>query len=216
MKKTLIIIIITFSTFTINSQIINSFGINNGLVLSNQKWVYQVPPQEPEHNFLVSFGHSFSMSFLQHKHWNLNTSFGTVQHGFWEYEQLLPFRTEDKLKVRFNYLYLSTGIIIKNKYRRLKYYLKISPRINYRFNHHSDFYYPSFFKGFKKYIPGIDYGIGIAYNYQKLIFNLEILKSSDLIPLIDTEPDYSYFGLKVTTEIYLLSFGVSYLFGDFQ
>ena len=211
MKKILLLIIIALSTLTVKSQIINSFGINNGLVLSNQKWVYQVPPQESEHKFLMSFSHSFSINYLEHKYWSLNSSFGLMQHGFWDYFTIFS-EPEKKTLIRFNYLNLSTGIVIKNQNKDFRYYLKVIPRINYRYNVHSEFYYPSFFNGFKKFIPGIDYGFGLSYNYQKLIFNLELLKSSDLIPLIDTEPDYSYFGLKVTTEIYLLNFGVSYIF----
>jgi hypothetical protein len=217
MKTIILTFVLSLTIYSTQAQVLKSIGLKGGMSLSNQTFDYKTIYLKREFEYKPGLYSAISAEFLGFKHFSLVTDLGYLQKGMQfrmqETTPELPEGTGKFTTVKNTLGYLTFSPMLKGFYNINKFtaYALLGPRIDYLLNIDSKYYSPIYEES-KKTIFGLNYGVGAAYNLNRISISMEFMAQPDLTPLLDKQPETNFSGFKVKSNTYLFNMGVSYRF----
>lgn len=201
----------------VTGQIVKSLGINSGVSISNQEWVYKSINRSLETNTIIGGYVSLYLEFLTTKHFSIRSEIGFCQKGNAQKVLLTTAENpepsdEEIFKTRFNYFQFSPIFRLRKEFSHFIPSLLLGMRLDYKLSYTSDFDFTPIENNFEKTIYGISAGVGFEYKMNSLGFLSELQYQHDLSKLMDVEPFENNTGREVTNSAISISLGVKYYF----
>ena len=208
MKKNLLIIILLINTIILNAQIIDRISFNYGITSSDLEWEIKDPSfptlNELDNRKINGFYSGIDIDYLKSKFFTLSTGIGFYQKGTKYNWANLPS------KLDLSYLTFDTKIKVKYDFNNFTPYLTIGPRIDYLLKYSSAFDDFDRLGMMNKINYGLRYGLGIQYNFGKIILGLAWKNDVSFNSIVDNNGEYMNppFTIKDKTMFFNLDFGI--------
>jgi hypothetical protein len=202
---------------SVQAQALKSVGVKSGMALSNQSWHYQSLGLHLQYDNQLSLPASLQAEWGLGGKFSLLTEIGYLQKGY--QRQMAVFTINEpegtgeiRVNTRLNYLYFSPQLQFKQAFNAFAAYAFAGPRFEYlaSANSHADLTpFESDLEGLKY---GLNYGLGLQYNFARFGISTDFTHFYDLQPLIDIETGNGNGGLEVRNQVVALRFGLHYRF----
>jgi hypothetical protein len=208
MKKKLLIIILLINTIILNGQIIDRISFNYGVTSSDLEWKIEDPSfptfTKLDNRQIYGFYSGIDIDYLKSKFFVLSTGIGFCQKGAKYKWGNLP----DKLDL--SYLTFDTKIKVKYDFNHFTPYLTIGPRIDYLLKFSSEFDDIDRAGTMHKINYGLRYGVGIQYDFGKIILGLAWKNNVNFNPIAEIKGINPLYKTIVNdkTMIFNLDFGI--------
>jgi hypothetical protein len=201
----LLSILVTLSVSSeIDSQIINSIGIESGISIANLKTNNSVFLNKIGADiFLVEEGPS-------NKHISLVTIFGYVPKGYRvELKIFYPsYSMEGTYYVRYNFFSFSPMVKGRVEFGHIIPYLCFGPRFDFLHSYEDEVEFLHTFPiDYNEFIIGLNLGLGMEYKFKSAAFYLLCYYQPDLSPIYLTEGPYDTYN-----KAFIVNLGLKYYF----
>ena len=212
-----------FSTFLIlsigsNAQFINFIGLKSGVVVSNQTWEYSSGFDRDLKN-RTGINITFITEMFSSKYFSFCTDLGYIQKGSVE---RMDIRDENNnhlktidVNYRYDFLYIAPQAKFKLPIQNFTPYALIGPRMDYFIHskYDSEFAHLSNDLDFNNFVFGINYGLGIQYDFEVFTIFLEGQYQQDISKFLNVEPSSQNIGVEISNSAWLVNLGLAYKFG---
>lgn len=209
MKKLLLIIAFIINTVISNGQFIDRVSFNYGITSSDLEWELEQNPSLPTLNGMNNrktngFYSGIDIDYLKSKFFTLSTGIGFCQKGA-KYDW-----GNRASKLDLSYMTFDTKIKIKYDFNKFTPYLMIGPRIDYLLQFSSAFDEYDRLGMMNKINYGLRYGLGIQYDFGKVILGLVWKNNVNLNFIAENSGEYMNPPFKINdkTMILNLDFGI--------
>ncbi len=220
MKKSLMLLlaIVTLIVTEIDAQIIRNTGIQSGISISKQSWLYKSTNNKSIKDYRVGLNLVINCEWFDNEYFSVLTDLGYIQKGCKEKIENTTasqpegdgtFKTYD---TRFDYLTFSPKFKIRKEIKNIIPFLFIGPRLDYQLSYKSDFNYSQIENDFKKIIWGLNYGIGFEYKSGYIGIAAILQHQYDFTKIINTESSQQNTGLSIKNNAFVINLGVKYYF----
>ena len=216
MKRTLSTFLSFLTITLVSGQVVQSFGIKNGLSITNQTWFFKSINLTLEKDYRQGFYSVATLDFLQSKYFNITTDIGYYQNGSKEKIANTTVNmpegdgTYKIYNTKFNYFIFSPQLKLKYQTTHWTPYALLGFRLDYQLSYYSDFNLQAIDSNFHKIIMGLTSGAGLEYKIKNIGMNLEFQYYHDFTKLIDTPSSPNNTGLLITNKIFIVSIGLKY------
>lgn len=221
MKKKIIILILTFSSFSfVKGQIIKSIGIKSGISLSNQSW--EDTHLSNDHVFNASTGiyEAITFDFIDKEYWQFSADLGIYQSASKSEKSPFPsytFESNPSFDFKFGFITFNPAFKFKIPLKSFTAYALIAPRVDYYYSKLSNNQVDALYMEVNKLVYGFNIGEGLAYN----IKNISIFAEYQFFYSFNNLMDKSFFyensygdssNDRVKTNTHVISLGIKYHF----
>lgn len=217
MKYRILLVVLSLTMLNTNAQILKSIGIKGGISLSNQTFESKTFEFKNDFDYKSGLYTAVSAEFFGSKHFSLVADLGFVQKGMQfrmqETTVQMPEGTGEYITEKNTLNYLTFSPMLKGYLNVKKFtaYALLGPRIDQRLSVNSK-YYNIIYDEAKKQVFGINYGLGVDYNINRISLSMEFMAQPDITPLLNKEPMTNFPGFKVMSNSYLINMGINYKF----
>jgi hypothetical protein len=209
MKKKLLIIAFLIHVTISNGQIVDRISFNYGITSSDLQWEFEQDPSLPTLNDLANrnlngFYSGIDIDYLKSRFFALSTGIGFYQKGA-KYDW-----GNRASKLDLSYLTFDTKVKVKYDFNKFTPYLVIGPRIDYLLQFSSAFDDFDRLGMMNKINYGLRYGLGIQYDFGKIILGLAWKNDVSFNSIVDNNGEYMNppFTIKDKTMFFNLDFGI--------
>lgn len=209
-----------FAAFSnsVQAQALKSVGVKSGMAFSNQSWDYQSIGLQLQYDYQSSLPASLQAAWGLGSKFSLITEIGFLQKGY--QRQMAAFTISEpdgtgeiQVNTRFNNLYFSPQLQFNQKFSAFTAYAFAGPRVDYLISHSSTGDLLSLIEPeFEGLRYGLNYGLGLQYNFEHFGISADFTHFYDLQPLIDIEAGNGNGGLEVRNQVFALRFGLHFKF----
>ncbi len=199
----------------LNAQALKSVGIKSGVAFSNQSWDYQSLGLKFQYDYRRSLPASLQAEWALGSKLSLLTELGYLQKGYQRQMAVFSIQEPDGTgeiwtNARFNNLYFSPQLQFNQALGAFTAYAFAGPRVDYLLSYESYsnlWLLESEFEGLRF---GLNYGLGLQYNFKRFGISADFTHFYDLQPLINIEAGNGNAGLEVRNQVFALRFGLHY------
>lgn len=207
-KKSLIIAFLIHVTIS-NAQFVDRISFNYGITSSDLQWKFDPSYPLPTFNDIANrnlngFYSGIDIDYLKSKFFALSTGIGFYQKGA-KYDW-----GNRASKLDLSYLTLDTKVKVKYDFNNFTPYLVIGPRIDYLLQFSGAFDDYDRLGMINKINYGLRYGLGIQYDFGKIILGLAWKNNGSFNSIVDNKGEYINppFTIKDKTMVFNLDFGI--------
>lgn len=206
-----------FAAFSnsVQAQALKSVGVKSGMAFSNQTWDYQSLGLNLQHDYQISLPASLQAEWGLGSKFSLITELGYLQQGY--QRQMLLSTVEQpegtgtmRVSTQFNNVYFSPQLQFNQQLKAFTAYAFAGPRIDYLLSYDSYADLTPFDPQLEGLKYGLNYGLGLQYNFKRVGISTDFTHFYDLQPLIHLRPVGNSIDLKVRNQVFALRFGLHY------
>lgn len=197
------------------AQALKSVGVKSGIAFSSQSWDYQSIGLQLQYDYQSSLPASLQAEWGLGSKLSVLTEIGYLQKGYQRQMTVFSIQEPDgtgeiRVNARFNNLYFSPQLQFNQKFSAFTAYAFAGPRVDYLLSYDSYANLSLLESDLEGLRYGLNYGLGLQYNFERFGISADFTHFYDLQPLINIEAGNGNAGLEVRNQVFAGRLGLHY------